>query len=127
CGEIRCRENIVYIGVGIIIREEHGELEILLAQEAKRRCFGKWYVPAGRIEPGETLLEGVSREVLEETGYRCEPEELLSVEVQGSGWYRLSFYCNVTGGRRKVNADSESLCSNWFPVHEVMAKRMELR
>uniref|UniRef100_A0A0R3S6U2 Nudix hydrolase domain-containing protein n=1 Tax=Elaeophora elaphi TaxID=1147741 RepID=A0A0R3S6U2_9BILA len=130
CKAIRCGENIAYIAVGIIFRERNdGGLELLLTQEAKRRCLGKWYVPAGRIEPGETLLviEGVVREVLEETGYKCEPEELLSVQVQGSGWYRFSFYCNIIGGERKVTADVESLGADWFPVAEVKAKKIDLR
>ncbi|VDM14752.1 unnamed protein product, partial [Wuchereria bancrofti] len=128
CGEIRCGENIAYVAVGIIFRErDDGNLELLLTQEAKRRCLGKWYIPAGRVEPGETILDGVIREVLEETGYKCEPEELLSVEVQGSGWYRFSFYCNVIGGERKVIADNESLGANWFSIDEIKAKKIDLR
>ncbi|VDM93854.1 unnamed protein product, partial [Onchocerca ochengi] len=96
CGKIRCGVNIAYVTVGVIFRERHdGNLELLLTQEAKRRCLGKWYIPAGRVEAGETILEGVIREVFEETGYKCEPEELLNVQVQGSGWYRFSFYCNI--------------------------------
>ncbi|VBB34499.1 unnamed protein product [Acanthocheilonema viteae] len=72
-------------------------------------------------------MEGVVREVLEETGYKCEPEELLSVQVQGSGWYRFSFYCNIIDGERKVIADNESLGANWFPIDEVKAKKLDLR
>ncbi|EFO16726.2 hypothetical protein LOAG_11777 [Loa loa] len=128
CGEIRCGENIAYVTVGIIFRERNdGNLELLLTQEAKRRCLGKWYIPAGRVEPGETILEGVVREVFEETGYKCEPEELLSVEVQGSGWYRFSFYCNIIGGERKVIADIESLGADWFSIDEIKAKKVDLR
>ncbi|VIO97118.1 Uncharacterized protein BM_BM17671 [Brugia malayi] len=117
-----------YIVVGIIFRErDDGNLELLLTQEAKRRCLEKWYIPAGRVEPGETILDGVIREVLEETGYKCEPEELLGIEVQGSGWYRFSFYCNIIGGERKVIADNESLGANWFSIDEIIAKKIDLR
>lgn len=42
CQKIRCGENIAYITVGIIFRERNdGNLELLLTQEAKRRCLGK--------------------------------------------------------------------------------------
>lgn len=29
--------------------------EVLLMQEAKRSCAGQWYLPAGRMEPGEDI------------------------------------------------------------------------
>lgn len=70
---------------------------MLLIQEAKKSCRGKWYMPAGRVEAGETIEEAVVREVKEETGYSCDVVELLSLQVQGSGWYRYAFYCNITG------------------------------
>ena len=76
-------------------------------------------MPAGRVEAGETLIQAVEREVLEETGYTCEVrrrfrypdtqygqctlertfqvEELLAMQVQGSGWYRFAFVAHVTG------------------------------
>ncbi|VDM13374.1 unnamed protein product [Wuchereria bancrofti] len=45
CGEIRCGENIAYVAVGIIFRErDDGNLELLLTQEAKRRCLGKFVI-----------------------------------------------------------------------------------
>lgn len=49
-------------------------------QEAKPSCSGQWYLPAGRMEPGETIQEAVKREVLEETGLDMEPTTLLMVE-----------------------------------------------
>jgi phosphatase NudJ len=39
-----------------------------------------WYLPAGRVEPGETLVEAAVRETLEETGVRIIVESLLRVE-----------------------------------------------
>lgn len=29
---------------------------VLLIQEAKKRCRGQWYIPAGRVEPGENFI-----------------------------------------------------------------------
>ncbi|VDK44252.1 unnamed protein product [Anisakis simplex] len=165
CKYVRVSDNITYIGVGVLLRECHGILELLMVQEAKKRCYGKCVFDIGGISllaeskvakqlkwvnlfPIDVTLfrcyfvnviiniqhpasvcamEGVCREVLEESGYKCELEELLCMQVQGSGWYRFAFYCNVIGGERKTVADAESLSSNWFPVEDVRAKKIETR
>lgn len=51
----------------------------------------RWYLPAGRVEPGESLQEGARREVLEETGVPVALEGVLRVEhsPQPSGQARL--------------------------------------
>ena len=58
-------------------------------QEAKSSCAGQWYLPAGRMEPGEDIVEAAKREVLEETGMNFDPTTLILVEVAGGNWYRL--------------------------------------
>jgi ADP-ribose pyrophosphatase YjhB (NUDIX family) len=49
---------------------------ILLIRRADNR---RWAMPGGAMEVGETPAEGVLREVLEETGVRCEPVALVGV------------------------------------------------
>lgn len=39
----------------------------LLVQESKAKCYGKWCLPAGHLDIGETLFEGAIREIKEET------------------------------------------------------------
>ena len=51
--------------VGGIIEKDN---KILMVKEAKKKCYGKWNVPAGHLEDGETIFEGTSRETFEETG-----------------------------------------------------------
>ncbi len=52
---------------GVIYRRnEKGEVEFLLAQDAKDR----WTVPKGHIEPGETPRQTAEREIQEETGLK---------------------------------------------------------
>ncbi|KAF0230404.1 MAG: hypothetical protein FD175_1726 [Beijerinckiaceae bacterium] len=42
--------------------------KVLLAQRAKAPALGLYSLPGGRIEPGETLRDGVLRELKEEVG-----------------------------------------------------------
>ncbi|XP_032187999.1 8-oxo-dGDP phosphatase NUDT18 isoform X2 [Mustela erminea] len=91
--------------------------EVLLIQEAKKECRGSWYLPAGRMEPGETIVEALQREVKEEAGLHCEPLTLLSVEERGPSWIRFVFLARATGGILKTSkeADAESLQAGWYP------------
>lgn len=34
-----------------------------MVQEAKQDCYKQWYLPAGRVEVGESLEEALKREV----------------------------------------------------------------
>lgn len=52
--------------VGAIIHDPRGRL--LLVQRAHEPERGKWSLPGGRVEPGETDHSAVCREVFEETG-----------------------------------------------------------
>ncbi|KAI1308693.1 8-oxo-dGDP phosphatase NUDT18 [Halotydeus destructor] len=107
------KKTVTYIVAAVIINEES---EVLMMQEAKSDCAGTWYLPAGRVEPGEDLVSAVRREVQEETGLICEPTSLLMVENAGGSWYRFVFTGTVTGGQLKTvsQADSESLQAKWF-------------
>ena len=47
--------------VGGIIEKDN---KILMVKEAKKKCYGKWNVPAGHLENGETIFEGLLEKYL---------------------------------------------------------------
>ncbi|KAK7063054.1 putative Nudix hydrolase [Halocaridina rubra] len=106
------KENVCYIVAAVLINEEG---HVLMMQEAKRSCAGQWYLPAGRMEEGETIEEAARREVLEETGMETEITTLLMVESASGSWFRFVVTGNVIGGTLKTpaNADQESLQAKW--------------
>lgn len=55
---------------GVVVRNEKGEY--LLVQEARADVRGKWNLPAGRVDDGETPEQAALREAREETGYEIE-------------------------------------------------------
>jgi ADP-ribose pyrophosphatase YjhB (NUDIX family) len=59
----------ILIGVGALVEGREGR--ILLVRHKKERggyWQGKWILPGGMLEVGETIDEGIVREVREETG-----------------------------------------------------------
>ena len=72
--------------VGAVVRDGAGRL--LLIKRGHDPEAGKWSLPGGRIEPGETGAQALVREMREETRLTIIPWPLLgAVERPGSpGW-----------------------------------------
>ena len=54
----------------------------LLVQESKAKCYGKWCLPAGHLDVGETLFEGAIREIKEETNCDVELTGICEIDNQ---------------------------------------------
>src|SRR5216684_1621911 len=78
------------VGVGGVIIDEGRALLIRRGSEPLR---GEWSIPGGTLELGETLAEGVARELLEETG--------LVVRVLGQIEVFERIYTEKSGGAGK--------------------------
>jgi ADP-ribose pyrophosphatase YjhB (NUDIX family) len=52
---------------------------VLLCRRNIEPCLGKWTLPAGFLELGETTAQGAARETLEEAGAEFEMESLFTV------------------------------------------------
>ncbi|NWR58847.1 NUD18 phosphatase, partial [Bucorvus abyssinicus] len=110
---LRLGRNVCYVVLAVLFDEED---RVLLVQEAKPQCRGLWYLPAGRMEPGESIAAAMRREVKEETGLECEALTLLALEERGPAWIRFVFLARPTGGTLKTleEADAESLQATWW-------------
>lgn len=78
----------------------------LLIQEAKASCRGKWNFPAGHLDPGETLTEGMQREVAEESGMLVEPKAICQIGnrvMNDDVFVSVIFTTNVLGGEPKFD------------------------
>ncbi|XP_050972606.1 8-oxo-dGDP phosphatase NUDT18-like isoform X1 [Labeo rohita] len=110
---VTLRKSVCYIVSAVIFNSKD---ELLMVQEAKPECHGRWYLPAGRMEERESILEALQREVKEEAGIDCQPITLLLIQEQGPKWIRFVFLAEETGGSLKTTAeaDSESLQAQWW-------------
>jgi ADP-ribose pyrophosphatase len=49
---------------GVVIKDD----KVLLVRRGKPPAYGEWAIPGGSVDLGETLKQGVERELREETG-----------------------------------------------------------
>jgi 8-oxo-dGTP diphosphatase len=100
---------------GVVVREDGRALMI------RRRDNGKWEAPGGVLELGETIYDGVRREVLEETGLVIEPEALTGVyKNMPRGIVALVFLAHVVGGSASTTTD-ETTQLEWMTAAQVEA------
>ncbi|MCK5943864.1 MAG: NUDIX hydrolase, partial [Planctomycetes bacterium] len=77
CEKAHYQNPLVVVGC-LVERDD----ELLLCRRAIEPGHGRWTVPAGFLELGETLAQGAARETLEEAGARVEvvaPHSLLDL------------------------------------------------
>ncbi len=84
--------------------------------------------PAGHLDPGESLIEAVVRETLEETRYPFKPTALqgiyrFSFDPRGDKTYiRFSFRGEI-GARLDGELDPEIIAAEWLSYDEIRACR----
>jgi len=99
------------VGVGgVVIRDER----TLLIRRGSAPLEGEWSIPGGMLELGETILEGVRRELLEETAIEVRVLDLIEVfervtrDEAGKLKYHfviLDYLCEAMGGEAQAGSD----------------------
>jgi len=85
-----------------------------------RRDNGRWEPPGGILELGESIPDGLRREVREETGLTVEPDALTGVYKNlARGVVALVFRCRATGGEPAATAEAHDF--RWMHRHELAA------
>jgi ADP-ribose pyrophosphatase YjhB (NUDIX family) len=99
------------VGVaGVVIQGD----EVLLIKRKHEPLKGQWSLPGGVLELGETVREGVEREILEETGLRVRALDVVNVmdaihRERGSVKYHfvlIDFLCEVVSGVMEAATDA---------------------
>lgn len=101
------------------IAEKEGK--ILLVLRADHLVQGNKYgLPGGFLDRDETMKEGVTREVLEETGYECTPEALFLIgddpQRAKEDRQNVDAVYILQVGEQVGKPDNESKEIAWFPL-----------
>lgn len=111
------------VGVGAVIIRE-GRLALI--KRGNEPARGKWTIPGGHVELGESPENAVIRETMEETGLDVETPTLLDVvtnvdlDKDGKIKYHyviIDYLVHVTAGTAQASSDAAEL--RWVPFDEV--------
>jgi ADP-ribose pyrophosphatase YjhB (NUDIX family) len=104
----------LFVGVKALIVKEGKVLLIREAVYDEGSRTGEWDVPGGRIQPEETLLGGLAREVREEVGLEVRPGIVLSVQetfrtIKGEPCHivRIHYLAEYVAGEVVLSSDHD--------------------
>ena len=89
--------------------------KFLLLKRNNPPMKGEWWIPGGRIRKGEELEDAVKREVLEETGLKCDILRQIGVINQiFPECHTISIYYLVKSESMDVKLNQEHSSYKWF-------------
>lgn len=89
---------------------------LLLVRRGRGIARGQWSLPGGRLEPGETLTDGVARELREETGLSVRVVGLCGLAERRSSeaHYVICNHWVVADHPDEARAGDDALAVGWF-------------
>jgi len=100
------------VGVGAVVLRGR---DVLLIKRGKEPLRGRWLIPGGAVELGETLQEALVREVREETGLDVIPRDVVLVfdRIDRDGadvrfhYVIVDYVCDLVGGELRAGSDAD--------------------
>lgn len=112
---------ILQVGVKILLKNSEGKFLLVRRNPKKYPEVGaKWDIVGGRIEPGDSLLENLKREIKEEVGldYFGIPKLIAAQDILKPDKHvvRLTYTGEIEGDPK---IDEDHIEAKWFTVEEV--------
>ena len=105
--------------VGGVIEKEG---KVLLVQEKQEKCYGKWNLPAGHLDPNESIMQGAIREIKEETGCDVELTGVASIAnriLENDIMVTIVFSTKLINETIKIDP-TEILDVKWWNIEDIL-------
>lgn len=115
------------VGCGALIVNDKNEVLLLLRSVKSRDEFGYWSQPGGGLDYGETIEQGIKREIKEEVGVTVKLIKYLSYtdqnNVKGADhWVSISYLARIVRGKVKNMEPEKHGDLKWFPINKLPKK-----
>lgn len=117
----------IICAAGIIVKD--GKMLMTKRRDLRPEFNDKWEFPGGGVETGETFLQTLHNEVLEETGFKVNIQEQMPdivTTLVNKDAYQVHLFmcvCTIKSGKIKL-APSESSDYGWFTYGEALKADM---
>lgn len=109
----------------IILNDKH---EVLLVKRSMKSKYAKgmWQLPGGRLEFGESFLDALKREIMEELGCEFIPSDgkVISTASAIIEWkdMKINIIANAYKGRinGSIRLDEENMDFGWFKISDAL-------
>jgi len=120
-------KDYIGVGCGVFIHNDAGEILLLKRSKNCKNEISYWERPGGTVEFGETAVEALKRETLEEIGVEIEDIEFLSftdhfIPKDHQHWLGLSFMAEIKSGEPRNAEPEKHEAIGWFKVDQVPNK-----
>ena len=124
------------IYVGIVLLDENERIFLIKEDDKNRISEGRWNIPGGSVDLGESLLEATKREVKEETGYNAQITSLVGCykcKKSDKSWVYIVFSAKIISKKQRPT-DPSIKEGKWFSkedflhlnAHELVHPDMQL-
>jgi 8-oxo-dGTP diphosphatase len=121
--------DYIGVGVGIVVFNADGKILITKRGPKANNDRGKWEIPGGGVEFGETFEQAAQREIKEENDIDIEVIDFLQVTdhilpEEKQHWVAATYICRHVSGEAKTLEPDKCDAVGWFTLDE--AEKLDL-
>lgn len=115
--------DFIGVGVGALILNSEGKLLIAQRGPKAKNERGRWEIPGGGVEFGETFEHAIIREIREELAVEIEVGALLAlcdhiIPDEHQHWVSPTYFARITSGEPRILEPEKCAAIGWFSLDE---------